>query len=210
MNPNDKYMLQYTGKFPFEYTEHISIRIFDVEIDVDVFEYDSEYVYREKAHAVFKKDSLTYECELCDKHCYQNAFFPLIINGRRFICFRKTIYGFTLIAADTLSEEYEYFPEYVLDGEESFIIADVKQMDSLLIFDGCYWAFPYECFAFDCNSKLFLNVSEICDIASVDKTEVKSETLTIYGNDKSGRAKEAYISKKDILFHVKNKGTPDF
>ena len=38
MNLAEKYINAYTKDFEFAFTEHISNRVFDVEIEVDVFE----------------------------------------------------------------------------------------------------------------------------------------------------------------------------
>ncbi len=206
----DKYILEYSENFVFNFSEHISTNIFDVEIEIDIFEYSTQHSHREKAHGTFKKGDLTYECDFCDEHNYENDFYPIILNGQRFICFRKTLYGFTLINVDTLSVEYEYFPESVTHGEESFIITEVKQLDNLLIFEGCYWACPYECFAFDYKTKLFLNVSKMCGLFSLDKTVLKDNELIIYGTDENDFEKQIVVSKQDIAVGINKYGTKDF
>ena len=210
MNLIDKYIFEYAENFAFDCVDHLFNRIFDVEIDIDIFEYKDQHTHREKAHITFKKGDLTYECDFCDIHNYENDFYPIILNGQRFICFRKTLYGFTLINADTLSVEYEYFPESVMRGEESFIIADVKQLDHLLIFEGCYWACPYECFAFDYDQKRFLNVSAMSDIISLDKTVAQNDRLIIHGTDKNNAKAEFAISKQDLISCINKHGETDF
>lgn len=210
MDLTNKYILEYAKDFAFDHSEHISVGVFDVEIYVDVFEHHSKLNYRETAHVVLKKGDLIYECDFCDRHHYQSDFYPITLNGQRFICFRKTLYGFTLINADTLSTEYEYFPESVIHGEESFIIVDVKTLDNILIFDGCYWACPDECFAFDYKTKRFLNVSKACNVFSVDKTEIQNSDLIIYGTDENDIEKQATVSKQDILIGIDKNGQEDF
>ena len=203
----DKYIFEYTQGFVFNHIKHLSERVYDVEIDIDVFEYRDQLNRREKAKVVFKKGDLIYECDFCDRH---GGFYPIILNGQRYICFMKTLYGFALINADTLSLEYEYFPESVLRGEESFIITHIKQLDTLLIFEGCYWAFPYECFAFDCKAKLFLNVSKMCNIFSLDKTVLQNDELTIYGTDENNSKKQVTVSKQAITIGINERGASDF
>ena len=206
----DKYILEYSENFVFNFSEHISKNIFDVEIEVDIFEYSAQYSHREKAHVILKKGNLTYECDFCDEHNYENDFYPIILNGQYFICFRKTLYGFTLINVDTLSVEYEYFPESVTRGEESFIITEVKQLDNLLIFEGCYWACPHECFAFDYDQKLFLNISKKCDLYSLDKTELQGNNLVLCGTDENDLEQQIIVSKQDIFIGINKYGTKDF
>ncbi len=206
----DKYILEYSENFVFNFSEHISKNIFDVEIEIDIFEYSTQHSYMEKAHVILKKGNLTYECDFCDEHNYENDFYPIILNGQRFICFRKTLYGFTLINIDTLSVEYEYFPKHVTHGEESFIITEVKQLDNLLIFEGCYWACPYECFAFDYDQKLFLNISKKCDLYSLDKTELQGDNLVLCGTDENDLEQQIIVSKQNIFIDITEYGKADF
>ncbi len=210
MNLIDKYISEYSEDFVFHHSEHISTRVFDVEINVEVFEYSDRSDRREKARVAFQKGDRTYECDFCDEHDYENGFYPITLNNQRFICFRKTLYGFTLLNADTLFVEFEYFPENVRKGEEAFIIVDVKQIGDILIFEGCYWACPYECFAFDYNKKLFLNVSKICDIFSVSETVVKDNTLIMYGTDETNAKKQIALLAQDITDGINQHGQTDF
>ncbi len=210
MNLIDKYILEYTENFVFNFVQHLSERIFDIEIDIDIFQYKDRRNYREKAHVTFKKGDLIYQCDFCDSHDYENGFYPIVFDGQRFICFRKTLYGFTFINADTLSVQYEYFPESVIHGEESFIITDVKQFDDLLIFEGCYWACPYECFVFDYKTKLFLNVSKMCDLFSLDKTVLQNNELVIHGTDENDSVKQITVSKQEIIIGINEHGKTAF
>ena len=194
----NKYILDYSEDFVFDFSQHIEKRVFDTEIEIDIFEYSTQNSHREKAHAIFTKGNLRYECDFCDQHTYENDFHPITLNGQRFICFRKTLYGFTLLNADTLSVEFEYFPECVLDGEESFIVLDVKQFNNLLIFEGCYWACPYECFAFDYDKRLFFNVSEMCGLTSLDETAIQDNTLILSGTDQKDANVQCVVSAEDL------------
>ncbi len=206
----DKYILEYSGNAVFDFSKHISTRIFDVEIDIDVFEYNDQYTHREKARAVFKNGDLKYECDFCDIHSYESGFYPIILDSKRFICFRKALYGFTLLNADTLSTEYEYFPKSILSGGESFIIADTKQLDTLLIFEGCYWGRPYECFLFDYDEKLFLNVSQLCGLFSLDEIVLQDDELILYGTDESESKKQFSVSKENLMTATNKYGRKDF
>ena len=77
MSLTEKYILDYTEDFVFDFTTHISKRVFDVEIEIDVFEYTAQQSRREKAHAIFTKGNLRYECDFCDQHTYENDFYPI-------------------------------------------------------------------------------------------------------------------------------------
>ena len=202
----DQYIRAYSEGVDLRFSRHVSSRIFDVSIDVDVFEHNSQSSHREKAHVLFKRDGLMYECELCDSHDYESDFYPIVLDRRRFLGFRKTLYGFTLLDAETLTVEWEYFPEQVLVGEESFIITDVKQMSSLLIFEGCYWACPDECVAFDPARGLFLSLSRLCGISSLEETEVKDGALMLRGEDSDGVPKQVTLSAEDLSAHIRHHG----
>lgn len=205
----NKYILDYSEDFVFDFSQHIEKRVFDTEIEIDIFEYSTQNSHREKAHAIFTKGNLRYECDFCDQHDYENDFYPITLNGQRFLCFRKTLYGFTLLNADTLSVEFEYFPECVLDSEESFIVVNVKQFNHLLIFEGCYWACPYECFAFDYDKKLFLNVSEMCGLTSLEETAIQDNKLILYGTDPKDADVQRVVSAEDLMITLTQHGKMD-
>lgn len=214
MDRMNKYIREYAGNFVFEHTEHISTRISGIEIAMDIWEYHDSRNRREKAYVTAKKDDLIYACEFYDHHNYKNSFFPVTLHGQQYLCFRKTLYGFTLLNADTLTPEHEYFPECVAadgdDFEESFIIMDVKQLDDLLIFFGCYWAGSYGCFAFDHHTKLFLNVSKMRDLDSVDRLEIHNDRLILYSTDEEDTEVQISVSGQEIVQGLQKQGDTDF
>ena len=79
----EQYVLDYSENFPFRYVESVSLKVLDVSIGLDIFEYEDKYNHREKAHVVLKKGNLTYECDFCDQHDYENDFYPIILHGDR-------------------------------------------------------------------------------------------------------------------------------
>ena len=143
----NKYISEYINGFSFIPCGHISLEICDIKIEIDVMDYKDAFGYREKAHVILQKGNLKYESECVETHNWEYSFFCITLYERKFICFRKTLYGFTLLDTNTLLEEYDYFPAKVLDGKESFIIVDAKSFGNLIIFDGCYWACEYSYFA---------------------------------------------------------------
>ena len=46
----DKYILEYAEDFAFDCVDHLVTRIYDVEIYIDIFEYNDQHNYREKAY----------------------------------------------------------------------------------------------------------------------------------------------------------------
>lgn len=42
MRLTEKYILDYTKDFVFDFTTHIALRVLDVDIEIDVFEYAAQ------------------------------------------------------------------------------------------------------------------------------------------------------------------------
>lgn len=201
----NKYIAEYSEDFKYEFSESLTYEICGISVKVDVWEYNSNYNYREKAHVLLEKGDLKYECECIDRHGWDNMFYPLNINGKSYLCFRKTLYGFTFLDSETLVEEYDFFPEKVLGGEESFIIVDAKMLGDIIIFDGCYWACPYACIAYDHRAGVFVNLSEEYGITD-DEAVIYDDVLVLRGSDCNDNKKEATVSIDEIRLLLKNKG----
>lgn len=200
----NKYMAEYSEDFKYEFSESLMYEICGISVNVDVWEYNGDAGYREKAYVLLEKGNLKYECECIDRHEWDNMFYPLNMNGTSYLCFRKTLYGFTLLDTETLVEEYDFFPECVLGGEESFIIVDAKMFGDIIIFYGCYWACPYACIAYDHLAGVFVNLSDEYGVAD-DETVIKDDVLVLRGTACNDDAKEATVSMNDIRLLLKNK-----
>lgn len=203
-----KYMDDYSEDFLYEHSECCSYEICGISAKIDVWEYDNGREYREKAHVLLEKGSLKYECECIDRHDWANMFYPIIISGKAYLCFRKTLYGFSFIDVESLTEEYEFFPEKVIRWEESFIICDAKMLGDIIIFDGCYWACPYSCVAYDYRSGLFVNLSLEYGIGATDiESEIREDVLIIHGMN--GDYSKT-VTCDDVRQLLKEKGNTDF
>lgn len=205
-----KYISEFVADFSFRFVEHVSKTIKGISIEIDVMEYTDAYTNREKSHIVMKKDDLKYECDCTDVHDWQNSFYCITLRGKTYLCFRKTLYGFTFLNVDTLKEEYDYFPSQVLEGNESFIIVDAKSIGNIIIFDGCYWASPYFCFAYDHEKKLFLNLSDIYNINSECKFEISGGVLEMTGTNKNNEITKITVNQIEISHLLAEYGTSDF
>ena len=107
-----------------------------------------------------------------------------------------------------MTEEYEFFPEKVIEEQESFIICDAKMLGDIIIFDGCYWACPYSCVAYDHRSGLFVNISLEYGIGATDiESEIREDVLIIHGMD--GDYSKA-VTCDDVRQLLKEKGNTDF
>ncbi len=207
----NKYIEKYYRAQNFELSENRVTEIFGITIKTAVYEewkeIDGIKCHSEMAKVCFEKNGLKHECD-----CYGalNIYLPVRVNGRDCVLFSKTLYGFTLLDAEALTEIYEYFPKAVLDGEESFIVAEVKQLDDILIFGGCYWAAPEECFAFDYHKKLFFNVSQELGILSNERIAVCGDVLILTGTDENGEEVEKSVSKQELCRLIEEKGTSEF
>ncbi|MBQ1991317.1 MAG: hypothetical protein II233_00880 [Clostridia bacterium] len=206
----DKYIADYIKGFTFTPSEHITLEISDIKADIATMEYFDGLNHREKAHVTLQKGNLKYEYDSVDMHNWDNNFFNITINERSFLCFRKTLYGFTLLDTATLLEEYEYFPSKVLNGEESFIITDVKTFGNLIIFDGCYWACPTMFFAYDYSQKRFINLSKELGVYPEKEITIKNDTLFLIGLNDDEEEVEATITQNEIYSLLEKKGALDF
>lgn len=161
----EQYISDYLGDSIFTPEEVYELEIGGVCIHVEVFEHDGELCCKEKAHVTLQKDGMTYEFTAVDDHNWENPFYPVTISGTDYLCFRKTLYGFTLLNTETF-EDFDFFLEKVLDGKESYIIADAASFENLIVFDGCYWGAPYVFYIYDHQSKRFLDLYETLGLYS--------------------------------------------
>jgi len=178
LTPIEEYISSYAPEFTFTQTETYDYEVLGVKVHVDVYEFSDERDHREKAHVLLSKNGLTCEFDCIESNRYDNMFCPVTLNGKTFLCHRKTLYGFSLLDPDSFVE-YEYFPEKVMRGEESFIISSAVSFGDIIIFEGCYWAAPYIAFAYDHKNNKFLDLSEEYGFFSSDSVEVADELLLI-------------------------------
>lgn len=189
------YLAQYKANYSFTETEREHTEVCAVRITVTLYEYDTETEHRDRAEILMEKDGLRYGCEGIERTHWD--FFPVTVDGRPYILFSKTLYGFTLIDPDTLTEAYDYFPEAAYDGEEAFIITDAKTFGRYLIFEGCYWGCPYEIAAFDRELEAFVGLSapyEVYDGGS----RVEGDRLILSGLDTDMERTEVSLTEADI------------
>lgn len=206
-----KYISDYLDGAVFTPETKISQEICGVKVNIQPYIAEpSKKGNLEKADLTFEKNGLKYECVCIDQHHWDNSLFPLKINGKDYLCFRKTLYGFTLLNAETLTEEYDYFPEAVVTGDESFIIADAKSFSDLVIFYGCYWACPYGCYAYDHSQKRFVCISLESVIYDSDPPEIIGDKLVLKCVTKDGAEKEISLSEKDIRALLASNGEVRF
>jgi len=202
----EEYIKGYCEDFEFSQTEQIFQTVSGIDINIDIFEAWKEINglkhYREKAFVALTKGEKTYECVFYDEHNYKYLFFSVTIKEKSYLLFRKTLYGFTLLDTDTLTETYNYIPENIKNGEESFIITWLNQLGELLIFDGCYWAAPYECYVYDYEKKLFANVSTALGVDSLEEIEIKDDTLylsgDVFSDDDESKRIQKTVSAKEL------------
>ena len=106
--------------------------------------------------------------------------------------------------------EYEYFPEKVLRGEESFIITEARNLGKLLIFDGCYWACPYGLFAYDHESRRFFPLSEEFGLIYDVEATINDGILTVTGRDLNNKERELSFSEQDVKALIDREGKYEF
>ena len=155
MNPYyEVYVKSYMKDGIYIESEVTEEKIGDIDVRLTIMKSDEMKNQITCVH--LNKGKFSYECVLTDDEDWR--YYPLSLNGQDWLCFRKGLYGFTLLDTATLTEILDYFPEKVLYGEESFIITGAITFHDLIIFDGCYWACPYDYFVFDPIKMKFLDV----------------------------------------------------
>ena len=203
------YLTQYRANYTFAETERQQSDVYGVRITVTLYEYDTEAEHRDRAEILMEKDGLRYRCEGIERAHWD--FFPVTVEGRPYIFFSKTLYGFTLIDPDTLTEAYDYFPEKVYDGEEAFIITDAKPFGRYLIFEGCYWGCDYIYAAYDPATHRFVDLSRAYGILSGDHhARVWGGCLHLLGDTPGRETYEVKIKEADISSLMTERGTTDF
>lgn len=204
----EKYIKEYCKGFDFKPCEKRLEEICGITVESELFLYQEGINRRTRSHVTFKKDSLVYECDCVD------IVFPrlslITLSDKKYLCFSRCLYGFELLNIDTLQIEYEYFPQKVLNNEESFVVAEARNFGALIIFDGCYWAYPYGIYAYDHSSKSFFDLSGeyglIYDVEGV----ISDEFLTLTGCSENNEPIKIQFTEQEVRELITQKGSKDF
>jgi hypothetical protein len=176
---------------------------------VTLYEYDTESEHRDRAEILLEKDGLRYECEGIERPRWD--FFPVTVDGRPCILFSKTLYGFTLLDAETLTEITDFFPEKVMNGEESFIITHAGSFGEYLIFEGCYWGCDYIYAAYEPATRRFVDLSQAYGILPGDHyARMWGGYLHLLGDTPDKETYEIKIKETDISSLMTERGTTAF
>jgi hypothetical protein len=203
------YITQYEKNYTFTETEREESELLGVKITVILYEYDTDTEHRDRAEIFLEKDGLRYRCEGIERPRWD--FFPVTVEGRSCILFSKTLYGFTLLDAETLTEITDFFPEKVMIGEESFIITHAQSFGKYLILDGCYWGAPYEFAALDPAQMRFVSLTEAYGVFAGDHTaRIQGDELLLKGENLEHKPAEITVSASDLDRLMTERGTTDF
>jgi hypothetical protein len=203
------YLTQYKNNYTFTETECQKSEVCGVRITVTLYEYDTESEHRDRAGILLEKDGLRYECEGIERPRWE--FYPVTVDGCPCILFSKTLYGFTLLDAETLTEITDFFPEKVMNGEESFIITHAQSFGKYLILDGCYWGAPYEFAALDPAQMRFVSLTEAYGVFAGDHTaRIQGDELLLKGENLEHKPAEITVRASDLNRLMTERGTTDF
>ena len=210
----DKYIERYKECIKeFDFQPQPPVRLSVLGIDISVYPESGrkgDYCGGEKASVVMEKGALRYTCELWERHNDQ-CFYPITLEGKTYLCFRKTLYGFTLLDTDTLLEAYDFFPEEVLWGDESFIICGAQSLGDLILFDGCYWACPYSYIVYDHKTRRFYDLYDAYHLQCGDGDgRVEGDTFCFSGRDQEDKKVEVCVTKEELYRFLAEKGTEKF
>ena len=204
-----EYIQSYKEGLDFQPTDSVSYELCGISIKIDTYEYSDATSYHDMVHITLESYGKKYEFDCIEAQSYQKMFHPVSISGESFLLFRRTLYGFSLINTESF-EIYDYFPEKVCNGEESFIVCEAKSFGNLIIFDGCYWAFPYSFYAYDHQNRLFLDLSKEYMVQAEDKMEIQGDTLILNGSDKNEKKITVSIEYDELCKRMSQKGLHDF
>ncbi len=203
------YIALYKGDFVFTCTEQERCEVCGAAVTVTVCEYDQAHEHRVSARILLERNGCCYECEGVERTHWE--FFPVTVDDKSCILFSKTLYGFTLLDAETLTEVYDFFPEKVLHDKESFIITHAQSYGKYLILDGCYWGAPYEFAALDPAQMRFVSLTEAYGILAGDHTaRVQGDELLLKGENVDHEPAEITVRKSDLDRLMAERGTTDF
>lgn len=205
----NNYIKEFSENWQFTYKETIEKEIFGVSIHIEAMVYRGEDCSSQKAHVVLQKGELRYECDFVDEHKWEETFIPLELEGVRYLCFRKTLYGFSLLNVDTFEEE-EFFPFEVIDGEESYIFVDAISFHEFIVFDGCYWGTSYFYYIYDSKTKKFLDTHEEYKMVSVHEGMSVSENRLKLVGEKEDEQVTITLSREELKKLMEEKGQDNF
>ena len=204
-----RYIDLYKEGADLTHSETDRFHVCGVRITVTLYEYDTESEHRDRAGILLEKDGLRYECEGIERPRWD--FYPVTVDGCPCILFSKTLYGFTLLDAETLTEAFDFFPEKVMNGEESFIITHAQSFGKYMILDGCYWGAPYEFAALDPAQMRFVSLTEAYGVFAGDHTaRIQGDELLLKGENLEHKPAEITVSMTDLDRLMIERGTADF
>lgn len=128
---------------------------------------------------------------------------PQVFNyqGIDYIFISKTLYGYCIINSRDF-DEYNYFPSEVLqEGEEAFICCNVYCLRDLLLIVGCYWAYPYEIYVLDLESKKVVRLNDCLEFKGLADYDIGGSSIKVYKNGFGVTSKE---NEKEYLLDYSN------
>jgi hypothetical protein len=218
MNSLHKYIAAYKNGGDFRFTHREVTEKCGIRITIDFRESSESYSNpesgmpqpcgaRQTAQVLMEKGDLCCRYECVEIQCCHDTFFPVTLLGKHYLLVRKTLYGFTLVDTETLCETYNYFPSAVLEGQESYIIADAHSFEDLLIFDGCYWACPYVYFLCDPVRNRFADLSAAYGLLASDNgIQPHDGQLTLIGEDNEGEIKSVTVTGQELRILLRDSG----
>ena len=109
MDSTEKYILEYSKGFHFVFSEHLSKRVFDVEIEIETYEYRAPDSHREKAHVILKKGDFFGNDTARSNAVAQRLYADLY----KYLKGKKNLFGYQWLIGDLTgyNEHYKWFGE---------------------------------------------------------------------------------------------------
>lgn len=202
-----EYLNEYIDGFNFEYERTVHNDYFGFDCITDEFKAKKGHIIRVIQKLSIHKDNIKlYECEIIDGQNSENLFYPIVWMDNRYLLFRKSLYGFTLLNLENF-DELNYFPEKVFHKKEDLILSGAVQFRDLLILDGCKWAYPYEYVVYDLFSKKYLFLTDKYDIYFDCEVYFENDNIIFDGMDKEFEKKKLIIKYSELVNAVRTEGT---
>lgn len=186
-----EYINSYINNNKFYLQETIETKIYDLTCITKVYDINKRNRSLKTAElSIIRNNIEVYKTTIVDDHYWENYIYPITIDNKKYLFFRKTLYGFTILDINSFQEE-NYFPEEVYQDEEAYIITDVIQFKDILIFDGCFWGSQYFNIVYDLKTKKFLDVFQKFKIFS-ENIKILDDYIIINGIEINSDLQKSY------------------
>lgn len=205
--PYTRYIKEYKDRFAFTPADSYSFTVCGIDVEVKTYVYEEGFRRSEMAEVALKRGEKEYSFECVDGRDSRRMFHETELDGRKKLIFARALYGFSVIDAESF-EVYDYFPESLDEGDESFIVTSAKSHGGFVVFYGTYWAFGDD-FLYVSDTK-FNKFLMFRGEDSVDLSVLSDGKILIEIRDEGGKKTDIVLSETELLEKISKEGTSEF